>query len=174
LLFGELLLFTENELDEIGFKLSLLYAKDVSIRKEMILSKLSELIKKEPLQLTSLYVTVFRSDTILTKLFLDIKKNLGDVQVRYGRHLNPKITESLIITQDLLELWNMSYEMDLRWNKPQGQSLIDLANKLMSSQQQDQKLSSIALIENVLPTYVKRLLQEIYELWKMGIEFDRA
>jgi hypothetical protein len=62
LLFGELLRVVENEMDEFGFKLSLTYVKDAKIRKKMIFAKLSELQKKEKLQLTSSYVSTFRKD----------------------------------------------------------------------------------------------------------------
>lgn len=176
LLFGELLRFTENELDEPVFKLSLMYTQDVKIRKEMIFSKLSELRKREPFQLTPSYVSVFRSDKEMLNLFLDIKRELGDVQIKYGRHLTSKLTARLIKIQDLLELMNNSYEMDLRLNKLQGQLplLRDLISKLISNQKQDQKLFSIDLIQNILPTCTKSLFQEIYELWKLGIEFDYA
>jgi len=176
LLFGELLKFVENEIDEIGFKISLSYTKDAKIRKEMIFSKLSELHEREPLKLTLPYVSVFRSNKELLKLFLDIKRDIGDIQIRYGRHLTSKITERLIKIQDQLELLNLTYEIDLRWNKLQSQSPIlkDLVNKLISNQMQGQEFSSMDLIQNMLPTSIKTLVQEIYELWKMGIEFDLA
>ena len=174
LLFGELLRFTENELDELGFKLSVSHIKDAKIKKEMILSKLSELYKKEQLQLTSSYVSVFRSHKELLKPFLDIKRDIGDIQIRYARHLTSEITEKLIRIQDLLELVNLSYEIDLRWNKLQGQLpvLKDLIHKLTSNQTQGQELPSADFFQNGLQTVIKFLVQEIYELWKMGIEFD--
>lgn len=176
LLFGELLRFTEKEIDEVGFKYSLLYIKDVKIRKEMIFSKLSELNKKEPLQLTLSDVSVFRSDKELLKLFLDIKRDIGDIQIRYGRHLTSKITERLIKIQDALELVNLSFEMDSRWNKLQGQLplLRDLVNKLTSNQTQDHKGASIDLFQDLLSTCIKAIVQEIFELWKVGIEFEFA
>ena len=175
ILFAELLRLTENEIEEIGFKSSLLYTKDAKIRKEMIFSKLSELQKKEPLQLTASSVSIFRSDKELLASFLDIKRNLRDVQIRYGRHLTSKITERLIKLQDLLELMNMSYKLDIMWNKLQSQLplLKELMHKLMP-QMSDQNLSSIDLVQNALPTCIKFLIQVTYELWKMGIEFDLA
>jgi len=175
LLFGELLRFVENEIEEIGFKSSLLYTKDAKIRKEMIFSKLSELQKKEPLQLTSSSVSMFRSNKELLTLLLDIKKDLGDVQIRYARHLTSKITEGLIKLQDSLELMNMSYKLGMMWNSLQSQLplLRELMHKLMP-QIHDRNLSSIDLIPNLLTACIKSLIQETYELWKMGIEFDLA
>lgn len=174
LLFGELLKFVEDETDEIGFKFSLSCTKDAKIRKEMIFSKLSELNKKAPLQLTSSYVSIYRSNRDLVKLFSDVKRDMGDIQVRYGRHLTSKITERLIRIQDLLELVNLSFELDLRWNELKGKSplVIDLVNKLISNQTQGQELASIDLIQKTLPSSINTLIREIYELWKMGIEFD--
>lgn len=176
LLFSELLKFTENEIDEMVFKLSLSHFQDAKMRKEMIVSKLSELNKKETLQLTSSYVSHFRSDKELLKPFLDIKKDIGDIQIRYGRHFTSKITERLIKIQDLLELVNLGYEVDLRWNTLQGQVplLKDLVDKLISSRMQGQKLPSTDFFQNGLPVFIKLLVQETYALWKMGIEFDLA
>jgi hypothetical protein len=173
LLFAELLRFTENEIEEIGFKYSLLYTKDSKIRKEMIFSKLSELQKKEPLQLTPSSVPLFRSDKQLLSFLLDIKRNLGDVQIRYERHLSSKITEKLIRVQGLLELINMTYKLDTMWNKLQSQLplLKELMHKLMP-QTYDQDLSSTDLVQNMLPICVKSLVHETYELWKLGMEFD--
>jgi hypothetical protein len=175
LLFAELLRFTENEIEEFGFKSSLLYTKDSKIRKEMIFSKLSELQKKEPLQLTPSSVSMFRSDKGLFVFLSDIKRNLGDVQIRYERHLTPKITERLIRVQGFLELMNRTYELDTMLNKLQNQLplLRELMHKLMP-QMHDQNLSSLDLIQNVLPTCIKSLIQETYALWKLGIEFDLA
>lgn len=174
-LFAELLMFTENEIEEIGFKLSLSFTKDSRIRKEMIFSKLAELQKKEPLQLTPSSVSMFRSDKELLTSLSEIKRNLGDVQIRYGRHLTSKITERLIKVQDLLESMNMTYKADTIWNKFQSQEPLvrELIHKLMP-QMHDQNLSSIDLIQNVLPSCIKSLIQEIRELWKLGIEFDLA
>jgi uncharacterized membrane protein YjfL (UPF0719 family) len=172
-LFGEVLRLTESEMEEIGFKSSLLYTKDAKIRKEMIFSKLSQLHKKEPLQLASSSVSIFLSDKELSDTFLDIKRNLGDVQIRYGKHLNSKTTESLIKLQELLELMNMSFKFDMLWTKLQTQLplLNDLMKKLMPDMH-DQKLSSVDLMQNVLPACVKSLIQVTYEMWKMEIEFD--
>ena len=174
-LFGELLRLTEDEIEEVGFKSSLLYTKDAKIRKEMIFSKISELQKKEPLQLTLSAISIFRSDKEMLASFSNIKKNLGDVQIRYGRHLNSKITERLIKLQYSLELMNTGYKLDLAWNKLQSQLplLKELMHKLMP-EMHDQDLSSIDLTQKSLPTCIKSLVQEIYELWKMGIEFDLA
>lgn len=44
ILFAELPRFTENELDEIGFKSALLFTKDSKIRRQMIFSKQAELV----------------------------------------------------------------------------------------------------------------------------------
>lgn len=175
ILFSEILRLTENEIDDIGFKMSLSYTKDAKIRKDMIFSKLSELQKKEPLQLTSASFSLLRSEKDLLTSFLDIKRNLGEVQIRYERHLTSKITEKLIKLQDSLEAINMTYKTDIMWNKLQNQLplLRELMKKLMP-QMHDQNLPSIDLMQNVLPTCVKSLIQETYELWKMGIEFDLA
>jgi hypothetical protein len=100
-LFGELLRFTENELDETGFKLSLSYAKDSKVRKEMIFSKLSDLRKKEPFQLNPSSFSMFRSDEGLLASLSEMKNSIADVQIRYGKHLNSKITTSLINLQTL-------------------------------------------------------------------------
>ena len=174
LLFAELLRFAENEIEEIGFKSSLLYTKDSRIRKEMIFSKLSDLQKKEPPQLTPSFVSMFRLDEGLLASLSDIKRNLGDVQIRYGRHLNSKITERLIKLQELLELMNLSHKLDIAWNKQLQLPLFkELMHKLMP-QVNEQNLSSTDLTLNVLPTCVKSLIQETYELWKIGMEFYLA
>lgn len=176
LLFGELLRFTESATDEVSFKYSLLYTKDVKIRKQMIFSKLAELNKREPLQLNSSYVSVCRADKELLKLFLDIKGDIRDIQIRYGRHLNSKITERLIKILDGLELINLSFEMDSRWNKLKDElsRLGELMKKLVSDQTQEHKGASIDLFQDMLSACIKTLAQEIYELWKAGIEFDYA
>jgi hypothetical protein len=175
ILFAELLRFTENELDEIGFKSALLFTKDSKIRRQMIFSKLSELQKKEPFQLVPSSFSIFRSDRALLTFFLDVKRNLGDVQIRYERHLNSKVTERLMKLQSLLELMNMTHRLDTAWNSLQGQMplLKELMNRFMPKML-DQNLSSTDLVQNVLPTYTKSLIQELYELWKLGIEFDLA
>jgi hypothetical protein len=174
-LFGELLRFVENEMDEIGFQLSLLYAKDAKIRKEMIFAKLSELHKKETLQLTASYVTTFRKNKESLKPFFEIKRNLENVQILYGKHLNSKITERLIRMQMSLEMLNRSYELGMRWTEFQNQpQLMDLMSKLMANQNIAPKPASMDLMQETLPICIKSLIQEIYELWKMGIEFDLA
>ena len=172
LLFAELLRFTENEIEEIGFKLSLSFTKDSKIRKEMIFSKLAELQKKEPLQLTSSSVSTFSSDKELLTLLSEIKRNLGDVQIRYGRHLTSKITERLIKLQTGLESMTMIYKLDTTWKlQLQSPLLKEMMHKLMP-QMHDQNLSD--LMQIILPTLVKSLIQETYETWKLGIEFDLA
>jgi hypothetical protein len=172
-LFGELLRLTENEIDEVGFKSALLYAQDSKIRKKMIFSKISELQRKESFQIMPSAISIFRTDKEMLASFSSIKKNLGDVQIRYGRHLNSKITERLIRLQDSLELMNMSYKLDLTWNRLQSQLPVfkELIHKLMP-ELHDQDLSTIDLTQKSLSTCIKSLVQEIYELWKMGIEFD--
>ena len=171
-LFSGLLSFTESEIDVMGFQSSLLYTKDNKIRKEIILSKLAELQKKEPLQLIPSSVSVFRSEK---GLFLDTKRNLRDAQIMYGRHLNPTITEKLMNVQDLLEAMNMTFEVETKLNNLQSQLLpyVELMHKLMP-QMRDEDLSSTALIQKLLPAYVKSLIQKTYELWNLGIEFDLA
>lgn len=172
LLFAELLRFTENEIEEIGFKLSLSFTKDSKIRKEMIFSKLSELQKKEPLQLTPSSISMFRSDKALLTLLSEIKRNLEDVQIRYGRHLTSKITERLIKLQTGLESMTMIYKLDTSWKlQLQSPLLKEMMHKLMP-QMHDQNLSD--LMQITLPTLVKSLIQETYEMWKLGIEFDLA
>jgi len=175
LLFLELLRFTENEIEEFSFESSLLYTKDSKIRKKIIFSKLSELQKEEPLQLTPSSVSMFRSDRKLLEFLSDTKRNLGDVQIRYERYLTSKITERLIRVQGLLELMNRTYELDTMWNKLQNQLplLKELMRKLMP-EIHDKNVSFTDLIQSVLPTCIKSLIQETYELWKMGIEFDYA
>jgi len=95
-------------MDELGFKLALSYAKDAKTRKQMIFSKLSELQKRETLQLTASYVATFRKDTECLKRFLEIKRNLENVQTLYGKHLNSKLTERLIRMQTSLAMLDSS------------------------------------------------------------------
>jgi hypothetical protein len=106
------------------------------------------------------------------KPFSDIRRNLGDVQIRYGRHLSSKITERLIKIQNLIESIENTYEMDIRLSKLKDQSPFfrELTRKVMPNQTDLKSLDD--LIQYMLSSCIKSLIQETYELWKMGIEFD--
>lgn len=172
-LFGEILRLTESEIDESSFKLSLSITKEAKIRKEMIFSKLSELHKKKSLELTPSAISAFKSNKEMLVLFSNIKKNLADIQIRYGRHLNSKITEELIRLQDALELVKVSHKLDRQWNNFQ-QTMLPPLKAILNNIMQDQKISSIMPLEHTLPVAIRTLIHEIHELWKLEIQFDLA
>lgn len=113
---------------------------------------------------------MLKSNKELLAVFSDIKKNLGDVQIRYGRHLNSKITERLMRLQDALELVNYSFKMDKMWNNLE-QNLTPPLKDLMNNLMHDQNMSSFDPLELTLSPAIKTLIQETYELWKLEIQF---
>lgn len=178
-IFSELLRFVEIEGNELLFKISLSQFNDKKVRSDMILAKLLELQKKETFKFSS-YAMDFNSNKESLKLFIEAKEKLADIQIRYNRQLrDPKLIEWLQKIQDSIDLLNLGTQLGSSLPKIKSQ-VTTLQNNIQKFQIKAPLLDMInnadldfnKLTETALDIPIKSLINEIIELWKMGIDFS--
>jgi hypothetical protein len=179
-IFSELLRYIEIEGNELLFKLSLSQFNDKKVRSDMIFAKLLELQKKESFKLSS-YAMDFNSNKESLKLLLEAKNKLADIQVRYSSQLrDPTLIEKLQQIQNGIELLTLNGQL--------GSSLPKIKSQVTTIQNNLQNYHINApfadIIKNAnledfnkltelgLELPIKSLINEIIELWNMGIEFS--
>lgn len=166
LLFSEIVRFVEGDFGEACFQQGLLCTSDSKIRKELIFSKLSDLNKKPNLALNEPYLSGFLSDRRMVDTLLQVKKNLFDLQISYGRHLSSKDTEAMMRIQDGIESIIRTAEMHLFLTK-----LTPEITKMMQTFLQQQNVCEEKVYRDVITFAVKSLITELNKLWKNGLHF---
>ena len=169
---SELLRFVEPEDKELLFKLTLSQLNDKKVKSEIIFRKLCELKQKETLTLSP-YAMDFNSNKESLKLFLDVKNDIADIQVRYSRQLrDPNLIERLQKIQDALELLYLNGQI--------GTVLPKFKNQVTTFQNNLQNVNTplLNMVKNdqftktAMDIPIKSLITEIIELWKIGIDFS--
>jgi hypothetical protein len=168
---SQLLRFVEPPDKELFFKVTLSYFSDETVKSEIILRKLTELKQKEPLTLTP-YASDFNSNKESLKIFLDVKNELADIQIRYSRQLrNPVLIERLQKIQDALSLLYINGQIGTI--TPEFKNQITAFQNLKSMNPTiENSLDLEKFTETTTTLAIKALINEIKELWNEGIKFN--
>jgi len=146
------------------FKQSLLSTKDRETRKKLSLDELCKLKDAKEIRLDPIMLKVFLGDRkMIFEPFLSIRKSLSDIEMKYSRFFSPQLTVSLIAIQHSIELLGYAGQMHALTNVSE-QEIENLTNVL--------KQETETIIPHMISLSFKVLIEEIYNIHKMGIEFS--
>ncbi len=180
LITSELLRYLEPEENESLFKLSLSQTNDSKLRSDMIISRLRVLQKKEDLKLSPYaYNNSLNKESL--KVLSEVKSRLADIQIKYGRQLrDPVLVEKIQKLQDGIDLLTLSGQLGNSLPKMQSQ-VATIQNTLKSLDVNAPIFNIIknadmkdfdTLTQTAVEIPIRALLNEIIELWDMGITFN--
>jgi len=139
----------------LRFKRSFLSTKDRETRKKRGFDELCKLKDAKELRPDPIVLESHLGAQKPFESFLNIGKSLSDIEIKYSKFLSPQLTVSLIKIQRSIKL--LDYASQLRTQK----TLVpELAQQIET------------LVPELVSISLERLIQQIYNIHKMGIEFS--
>jgi hypothetical protein len=157
--FNEILNYVENGL---ATKISLLQLHDRKTRNQNGLSELRKLKDAKELKLGAVELASFLEHRNQLDTFLSVSKNLSEVETKYSRFLPPQLALSLMKIRDSMRLIEntVGIYMSLKSLNPALSAPISKEIHEMNEE-----------IPKIISASFKKLIEEIDNIHKMGIEF---
>lgn len=170
IVFNAILDYVENG---SAISMSLLHLQDGKPRNENGLSELQKLKDAKELKLDSVRLASLLEHKNQLEIFLDVSKNLSEVEIKYSRFLLPQLTLSLMEIRDCLRLLEIMAQLptfknlSLILNTPMPKEIQEMKDNI-----QDLKDGIPKITSAIISVSFKKILEEIYNIHKMGIEFS--
>jgi hypothetical protein len=173
-IFSVIIDLVEGPFAALSFKMTLNNTKDVSIKKTLIFSKIKEYHDSKQ----QLKLAVNKLDSFTNETFKEVRTNLYSIHVIYGNLIdNAKIVNDIIIIRNMLRAFELMQEGVTAFDKMVGenQPLMSQAQKMFPELKQ-LNINNLtnSLTELALPLQTQKLVEIIYDLWKLEIQFDQA
>ncbi len=156
--FNEILNYIENGLET---KMSLLQLEDRETRNQKGLTELRKLKDAKELKLSAQPIAFLLEHENQLDVFLNVSRNLGEVETKYSKFLPPQLTLSLMKIRDSIRLLEASLELYTRFknlNPVLGAPIL-------------QEVQELNMIPRTISLSFKKLFEEIDNIHKIGIEF---
>jgi len=168
IVFNEILNYVENGR---AFQMSLLYSQDRKTRNENGLSELQKLKDAKELRLSSVDLAYLLEHKSGLKVFLDVSKNLSEVEIKYSRFLLPQLALSLMKIRDSIRLLETMPQLHTSLKNLSPILNTSMLKEIQEMKDDIPKITSAA-ISIFISTSFKKILEEIYNIHKMEIEFS--
>jgi len=159
-MFNDILNYVENGLTTKSYLLNL---KKKETRKEAFLSALTELKDAEELKLNDAEWKLMIENKTSLEAFSTASQTLNEVEIKYSRFLSSQLTLSLIKIQNSIRMLETLTQLHASMK-----GLSPTLRPILSPVYQEMEKE----IPRILSHSFKRILEEIYNLHKMGIEFS--
>lgn len=165
--FSEIIELVEGQFTANSFKMTLSNTKDANTRKTLIYSKIKEYNDAKPLKLA-----VNNLDSITNKTFSEARTNLYSIHVIYGNLIDDaRIINDIIQVRNMLRSFEMLQETVSSFSKFQNENQ-ELMAKALKMLPELKQFNINSLTEIALPPSIQKLVEFIYDLWNIGIQFD--
>lgn len=158
--FNEILNYIENGL---AIKMSLLHLQDKKTRNENGLSELRKLKDAKELKLVTEELVFLLEHKSQLEAFLNVSKNLSEVEIKYSRFLPPQLALSLMKIRDSIRLLETMVQLHTSLK-----NLSPILSISMPKEIQEMKDE----IPKIISASFKKLMEEIDNIHKIGIEFS--
>lgn len=168
-IFSEIIDLVEGQFAAITFKMTVGDTKDDTTRKALISSKMKEYNDAKPFKLA-----VNKLDSLTNKIFYEARTNLYSIHVIYGNLIDDaRIVNDIINVRNMLRSLELMQETIASFNKmySENQNLMAMAQRLPPELKQ---FNINSFTEVALTSSIQKLVEFIYDLWKLGIQFNRV
>lgn len=168
-IFSEIIELVEGQFTAMAFKMTLGETKDADTRKTLIFSKIKEYNDAKPIKLA-----INRLDSVTNKAFYEARTNLYSIHVIYGNLIDDaRIINDIIEVRYMLRALELMQVTVASFSKMQNEN----QNLMATAQKMFPKLKQFdinSLTDIALTPSIQKLVELIHDLWKLGIQFDRA
>lgn len=152
----------------LNFKQSILSTEDTETRKKLSFDELCKLKDAKEIRLHPIMLEVFLGDRKPFESFLSIGKRLSDIEIKYSKFFSPQLTVSLISIQRSIDLLYYAGQIRTTGLHPVPTALKKQFETTTTVLEQQTE----TLISDLVSISFKRLIDEIYNIHKMGIEIS--
>jgi hypothetical protein len=169
-IFSEIIELVNGPFIAPSFKMTVMSTKDSNTRKSMIFSKMKEYNSTKPLKLA-----VNRLEPNTYKFFTEIINNLYSIHVIYGNLIDDaRIVNDIINVRNALRAIGFTQEMADSFSKMKSEhgEVLEGVKKLMPDLK-DFNFNNFNITEIALSPMIQKLVELVYDLWTLGIQFDQ-